>query len=362
VDCAHFFGIHLHHLGGPTFLKLLQLQYLKPAPGSFIATQALSRYKTWNPVSATDLTLLHLSPFTMRTHQRKRGLDDDSHSERLNDRANLDSHRPQPPPQSLSKRTRTTAQSLEWGVVDDQKEDVRYMMKKPATKQSDSYTRQFIDLTLDDDDDAIHPSSFTSSSKSSQVNLPHRPATGYKPCIEADAMEELDGKIKWRVPKLARFQKETFTRWAQQSRLLRQNEEGDDRKQGSMNGKGKNKKRGSTNKKSKDKKQGPTNEESKGKRQSWIAKSTLAAPGIMFTIPEAIAALKEPPKTVPYDLPAGEHFSYPVTRSYHLGAMRYSVDGTLVKTPVPHHAHIAFRPTCWHDLQPQFPNDYSYGY
>jgi len=298
----------------------------------------------------------------MRTHQRKRGLDDNSQSERPNDRANVDSYRPQPPPQSLSKRTRTTAQSPEW-VADDQKEDVRYMMKKPATEQPDSYTRQFVDLTLDDDDDAIHHPSLTlSSKKSDQVILPYRPATGRKARIEADAVEELDGEIKWRAPKLAPFQKETFTRWTQQSRLLRQNEESYGEERRSMNGKSKNKKRGSEIEKSKNKKQGPMNKERKGKKQSWIAKSTLVAPGIMFTIPEAIAALREPPKPVPYDLPVGEHFSYPVTRSYHLGAMRYDFDGTLVKIPVPHGTHIAFRPTRWHGLQPYFTNDYSYGY
>lgn len=61
VDRALFFGIYLRHLGGPTFLKSLQLQYPKPAPDSFIATQALSQYHPWNPVSRPNLTLPHFT-------------------------------------------------------------------------------------------------------------------------------------------------------------------------------------------------------------------------------------------------------------------------------------------------------------
>jgi hypothetical protein len=60
------------------------------------------------------------------------------------------------------------------------------------------------------------------------------------------------------------------------------------------------------------------------------ANSAIVSTAIVFTIPEAIAALAhpDPPNSVRYDVQVGEFLYYPATHSYHLGAMgRYGVDG-----------------------------------
>ncbi|KAF1936584.1 hypothetical protein EJ02DRAFT_88460 [Clathrospora elynae] len=57
--------------------------------------------------------------------------------------------------------------------------------------------------------------------------------------------------------------------------------------------------------------------------------ATVGHPDIMFTVAEAIAVLARSGPTfkpIPYDIQTGEHLSYPIKRSYHLGAMgRYGV-------------------------------------
>jgi hypothetical protein len=58
-----------------------------------------------------------------------------------------------------------------------------------------------------------------------------------------------------------------------------------------------------------------------GRKQN--AKPAIISTVIMFTIPEAIAALEKPDSahSVRYDLPTGEFLAYPAEQSYHLGAM-----------------------------------------
>jgi hypothetical protein len=53
------------------------------------------------------------------------------------------------------------------------------------------------------------------------------------------------------------------------------------------------------------------------------AKPAIVSTAIMFTIPEAIAALEKPGSahSVRYDLPTSEFLAYPAEQSYHLGAM-----------------------------------------
>lgn len=256
---------------------------------------------------ATGLALPHLTSLTMRTRPRKRALDDDSHTRQADNHGNMDSYTPQLSSQPSSKR-----QSR---ADDEQKEDVQHTTKKkkPMTVQSNRNTSSIIDLTGDGDEDVVYLSRRTlPGKKPNQFDLPYRPTPGYKPHVEADAMEHLDREIRWRVPNLAPSQKETFARWTESSKILRRHEGSLNRKRDTLNEGGYNKKR------------------------SWTAKPSSADPAIMFTIPEAITALEKTPKAVPYDLPTGAYLTYPVSRSYHLGAMRYGADGTLSEPRLPH--------------------------
>jgi hypothetical protein len=72
--------------------------------------------------------------------------------------------------------------------------------------------------------------------------------------------------------------------------------------------------------------------------QSSAAPTPLPSPAVMFTFEEAKAALANPPPyNIPYDLPTGAFIPYPVTRSYHLGAMgRYGVESTASSTRLPY--------------------------
>ena len=234
----------------------------------------------------------------MRTRSRKRALDDDSHVRRADDHGNMDSYRPERPSQSSSKH-----QSR---ADDEQKEHVRHMTKKPATVQSNRNTSRVIDLTGDDDDDVVYLSKRTLPvKKPNQFDLPYRPTPGYKPHVESNAVEDRNGKIKRSGPKLGQLQKETFARWMESSKILGRHE-------GSLH-----------------KKRGSLNEGSYNKKRSWMEKS---GSGIMFTVPEAIAALEEAPKTVPYTLPTGQYLSYPVIRSsfgcHAIRRRRYSLKAT----------------------------------
>jgi hypothetical protein len=72
--------------------------------------------------------------------------------------------------------------------------------------------------------------------------------------------------------------------------------------------------------------------------QSSAAPTPLPPPAVMFTFEEAKAVLANPPpNNITYDLPTGAFIPYPVTRSYHLGAMgRYGVQPTTASTRLPY--------------------------
>ncbi|KAA8618569.1 hypothetical protein TUN199_00902 [Pyrenophora tritici-repentis] len=265
--------------------------------------------------------------------RKKRALDDDddAQSSRPNDRANTGSYRPQPFVYSSDHLSLS-------------------LPLRPAAGLPYVPPIAFTHTTAA----SVPYNPPAESSRKSATGPPRKLASVYQLPSEADAVEDSDGEIRWRVPNSAAVRKETFASSSHQGQMPGQSWEGD------INKDRKSKKQGLMNVDSKNKKWGSMNEESKDNKERWVAKSSPRPPPVMFTVSEAFAALKHGPKPVLYELPDGKRLSYSTIGSYHLGAMRYGADGTPVENPA-HKDHLAFKPTSWHDIRRDPTDDSRYG-
>jgi hypothetical protein len=205
-------------------------------------------------------------------------------------RARLNQEASRSQPQSFSKRQKQRL--LEAAHDTTAWDDVRYMRTQPKMQQPSDTSRaksfpnetsQFIDLTLSDEVEELFP------------------AYSPRPKVLQDMNQ---GEERWTLPRKPAASTDEHVRRQQQGERVR-------------------------------KKSRPT------KKMGSATHASSSAAAVMFTIPEAIAALARPRpvKAVAYDLPTGAYLSYPVERSYHLGAM-----GRYGNTRFAMHTSLPYRP------------------
>ena len=245
-----------------------------------------------------------------------------------------------PPSQPLLKRQKTTTQPEE-EIADDTtaKDNIRHLFPKrkvenppkPShTKSLPSSTSEVIDLTIDEEwhevfgGQAWMSKNFPDVAKEQaeerrrkrdtlRSKMPRSfPVPAHELHFDIDAIEE-EGEQNWAVPK-------------QLSDRIRAHAQKEEQR--------------SREKQLKKQKQKQEKQKQKQEKRAVAANSTVAtkseASSIMFTIPEAIAALKKrsSARNMAYDLPTGANLSYPVKRSYHLGAIgRYGATPAIYQLP-----------------------------
>jgi hypothetical protein len=199
-------------------------------------------------------------------------------------------------------------------------DDVRSMRTQPKTQQPTntsrtksfpSQTSEVIDLTLSDEVEEISHSKYALRSKTlgkSHERFLHQ--SWDEQSVQEKVQNQNEGDERWNLPQKPPV---VINRLAQrqQQRLRDRN-------------------------KSKE----AMREQRRAPRLTTNTWSSDSA--VMFTIPEAMAALARPElkRTIAYDLPTGDYLTYPVKRSYHLGAM-----GRYGNTRVAMHTSLPYRPS-----------------
>jgi hypothetical protein len=246
-------------------------------------------------------------------------------------RARSDPEASQSQPQFFSKRQR---QRLREAAGDTTaQDDVRYMRTQSKIQQPSGTSRaksfpsqlsQFIDFTLSDEVEGVFPA-YSSRSKAHQDQTEEQSHSKYalrsktprnlqrslptRSCdnqsVQEDNIDQKDGEERWILPQKPPVLTNEHTRRQQQSE------------------RGRKKDRKAT------------------RRERKMARSATNT-AIMFTIPEAMTALARPQLAgaIVFDLPTGAHLSYPVKRSYHLGAM-----GRYENARVAMHTSLPYRPS-----------------
>ncbi|KAG9191081.1 hypothetical protein G6011_09169 [Alternaria panax] len=244
-------------------------------------------------------------------------------------RARPDAEASQSQPQSFSKRQKQQLQE----VADETttQDDVRYMRTQPKIQQPSGSSRaksfpsqmsQLIDLTPSDEVEEVFPTS-SSRSKARQDQAEEQRHSKYalrsktprnpqrdllirpwdNQSVQEDVLDLNEGEQRWTLPPKPPVSTDEHARCQQNNGWS-------------------------------------WNKDQKQTRKERKMAKLAATTAIIFTIPEAMAALARPQLAmIAYDLPTGAYLSYPVKRSYHLGAMgRY-------RTRAAMHASLPYRPS-----------------